>query len=123
MTQPRYAVAFVPRNNQILGIAYRFLPSNVNLPWGSVRLDEIPIEAAFRHVFEQTRVRALEARLLSTIEVPGSTHYVYYVTKHQGRPLPTALGRAIWASERLLLLPSAEGETLSRRVLGLAHRI
>ena len=123
VTQPRYAVAYVPRNNLILGIAYKFLPANVNLPWGAVKLDETPIEAVFRLMFEQTRVRALEARLLSQLDIPGGPVFVYYVTEFEGRPVSSQLGRAYWASERQLLLPTAEGATLSRRVLGLVHRV
>lgn len=121
--QPRYVVVFVPRHNRVLGIAYRFLPANVNLPRGSVREGETPIEAAFRVVFEQTKVRALEARMLRTVEEPGSLTYLYYVTKFEGRPLPTALGRAFWAEEPLFLRSTAEGNTWAHRVLAMLHRI
>lgn len=121
--QPRYVVVFVPRLQQILGVAHRFLLTNVNLPWGIVKLEETPYEAAVRVVGEQTRVKVLEARLLSTVEESGSTTYLYYATKFEGRPLPTAAGRAFWAEERQLLKPTAEGREWARRFLATLLRI
>jgi ADP-ribose pyrophosphatase YjhB (NUDIX family) len=120
---PRYVVAFVPRQDKILGIAYRFLPRNVNLPRGMVRLDETPIEAVFRVVFEQTRVRPLEARLLLSVAEGGEPTLFYYVTRFEGRPLPTELGRAFWATERQLLQDSSEGVVWAQRILALLRRV
>jgi hypothetical protein len=121
--QPRYVVAFVPRNNTVLGVAYAFQLSNVNLPWGSVKPDETPIEAAFRLTFEQTKVKPSEARLLQEHKDAHATTYLYYITRFEGRPLPTALGRAFWASEAQLLRPTAEGASWARRFLTLLHRV
>ena len=121
--QPRYVVVFVPRNNQILGIAHKFLLTNVNLPWGSVKLGETPYDAAVRVVSEQTRVAVLEARLLSTVEESGSTTYLYYATKFDGRPLPTATGRAFWAEAQQLLRPTADGVGWAQRILAMLLRI
>jgi ADP-ribose pyrophosphatase YjhB (NUDIX family) len=121
--RPEYVVAYVPRRNQILGIAYGFSRRNVNLPRGQLRLDEQPLDALARVMLEQTRVRPLEAHLLLRVAEGGEPTSFYYVTRFEGRPLPTPLGRAIWASEAQLLQPTSEGAGWARKVLTLLRRV
>lgn len=122
-SRPAYVVAYVPRLNGILGIAYGFARHNVNLPRGQVRLDETPFAALARVMVDQTRVRPIEAHLLLRVAEGGEPTSFYYVTRFEGRPLPSPLGRALWATEQQLLQSTSEGAVWARKVLTLLRRV
>jgi len=119
-------ILVVPKGNDLLGVAKKFDPSNVNLPRGvSNREDLRPIDAAFRILREQTNVKAIEARLIdmSPNQEDWRTTYVYLVTTFEGNPLSTTHGRALWTSTSPFLMQTSDDFAWAERLFKKLKRI
>lgn len=119
---PAWSVVIVVANgnNDVLAISRGFAVRDPAFPGGdSEPGDETPAKTVQRELYEETGLRAQEAKLIDRWEGErGQPVFVFYVPKFSGRRLRASTeGKPFWTQPNTLLMKSAYYRDEAKRIL------
>ena len=124
--KPRWSVvAVVSRGDEILAVARKFDPKDVNLPGGHDREEDLnPPHTLRRVVLEETGVRVRQYHLMTSWQGDmGQPVYAYFVSTFGGRARSSTSGKTLWAKPAQLVKDGSTFQVFNKQLLKTLMRV